>query len=115
MRHNNKNKILKRKKGGRLALLAAISRALILEGKIETTSAKAKAARPLVEKIITSVKAGGIANRRKAASELGAAAAKRLFNEIVPRYAGRSGGYTRILKIQSKRSDNAAAVIMELV
>lgn len=115
MRHNNKNKILKREKGARRALLAAISQSLVKYEKIETTSAKAKAARPLVERLITAAKTGGISNRRRITSVVGSVASKKLFEVIGPRYKDRFGGYTRILKRKAGRSDNASAVIMELV
>mgnify|MGYP001563954701 CR=1 FL=1 len=115
MRHNNKNKILKRKAGKRRALLNGIARSLVLYGKIETTRAKAKAVRPTIEKMITIAKIGGLSGRRRVIVSLGLTATKRLFETIAPRYSERSGGYTRILKKSASRSDNSAMVIMELV
>ena len=96
-------------------MLAAISQALVIREKIETTSAKAKAVRPLIERMITAAKNGGISNRRRITPALGKIASKKLFEVIGPRYKDRFGGYTRILKKKSKRSDNSSSVVMELV
>ncbi len=128
MRHNNKNKILKRKAGKRRALLNGIARSLVLYDKIETTRAKAKAVQPIIEKMITTAKSGGssihqsgsgrasgLSGRRRVSASLGLTASKKLFETIAPRYSERSGGYTRILKKSASRSDNSAMVIMELV
>ena len=99
----------------RRALLASLARSLVLQGKVETTSAKAKAIRPMVEKMITAARGGGLANRRRVSASLGETTSKKLFETIGPGYSDRPGGYTRIIKKSASRGDNAEVVIIELV
>lgn len=115
MRHNNRDKILKRKRGARRAVLFGIAKSLIAYGKIETTEAKAKAVRPIIERLITCAKIGGLANRRKTAAILGPMMTKKIFENSVEKYSGRFGGYIRILKKNERKSDNAPMAIMELI
>ena len=115
MRHNNKNKILKRKKNQRRALIAALAKSLVVSGKIVTTEAKAKALRPIIERMVTHAKANNLSGRRHVLKLLDPETCRKLFGEIGPRLAERKGGYTRILKTQRKRQDRAPAVIMEFV
>ncbi len=83
----------------RRALLRSQARSLILEERISTTEAKAKALRPYVERLVTYGKSNTLAARRLAKTRLGDdAAVKKLFDTIAPRYADRKGGYTRIVK-----------------
>jgi large subunit ribosomal protein L17 len=90
---------------------------LFLHGRITTTPAKAKEARPFAEKLITLAKKGDLAARRRAFDLLhNKSIVTSLFNEIGPRYANRAGGYTRILHLAKTRvGDSAPQAIFELV
>ncbi len=90
------------------ALLRSLARSLILEERISTTETKAKAMRPFVERLVTYAKKNTLASRRLAMTRLhDAAAVKKLFTTIGPRYEKRAGGYTRIVK-RAKRGSNDA-------
>jgi len=116
MRHQNKTVKLGRSQAHRDALLANQVCSLIIHQRIRTTLAKAKAARPLAEKMVTLGKKGTIHARRTAAAYLHQAdAVKKLFNEIAPRSATRKGGYTRIVKLGARKSDSAPMAILEWV
>ncbi|HLT58496.1 MAG: 50S ribosomal protein L17 [Limnochordales bacterium] len=111
-----KLKKLGRTSGHRRALLRHLATAVIDKGRITTTEAKAKAVRPVVEKMITLGKRGDLHARRQAAAFLtDKSVVKRLFDEVAPRYAQRQGGYTRIVKIGPRRGDAAPMSIIELV
>ena len=90
---------------------------MIQHERVRTTQAKAKVVKPEVEKLITLAKRGDLHARRQALSTLGQDkfAVHKLFEEVAPRYAGRSGGYTRILKLGPRRSDATEMVYIELV
>ena len=89
---------------------------LIAAEAITTTEAKAKAVRPIAEKIITKAKKGGLHNHRQVVAFLrDREMAARLFDEIAPRYTDRAGGYTRILKVGPRHGDNAPMARIELV
>src|SRR5262245_22680553 len=107
-------------------MLANLATALFEHGKITTTEAKAKRLRPLAERLITKAKRGDLHSRRlvmrvindrttKRMSSPADTALHNLFTEIAPRYANRNGGYTRIIKIGSRKGDNAPMAIIELV
>lgn len=99
MAYTKKAQTFHRKSGQRRALLKSLARSLVLEERISTTEAKAKALRPLMERLVTYGKKNTLANRRLTKSRLGDdAAVKKLFDSIAPRYADRAGGYTRIVK-----------------
>lgn len=90
------------------ALLRSLARSLILEERISTTEAKAKALRPFVERLVTYAKKNTLASRRLAAMRLGdSAAVKKLFATIGPRYEKRAGGYTRVVKRAKRGSSDA--------
>src|SRR3989344_4009977 len=92
----------------RRALLRSLARSLVLEERISTTEAKAKALRPFVERLVTYSKKNTLASRRLAISRLqDEAAVKKLFSAIGPRYAERAGGYTPVVK-RTKRGHNDA-------
>jgi large subunit ribosomal protein L17 len=93
-----------------------LSSSLIRHGRIETTEAKGKELRRHVERLITQAKPGDVNARRHAAAHLheGDALAT-LFDTLVPRYASRDGGYTRMYKVGSRPGDNAPMVLVELV
>jgi len=116
MRHRNYGKKLSRKTEHRRALLRNLVTSLILRERIETTVAKAKAARPLAEWIIALAKRGDFAARRQAASYLlDPSAVKFLFDELSKRYASRAGGYTRLVHAGWRQGDGANLAVLELV
>jgi large subunit ribosomal protein L17 len=116
MRHQRKTVKLGRSQAHRDALLANQVCSLIEHGRIKTTLAKAKATRPLAEKMLTLGKKGTLHARRTAIATLGSAdAVKRLFDEVAPRAATRSGGYTRIIKLGPRKSDSAPMAFIEWV
>ncbi len=97
-------------------MLANLVASLIAAEGIVTTEAKAKALRPVAEKVITKAKKGGIHRQRQVVAFLGDKdMASKLFTEIVPRYETRNGGYTRILKLGPRHGDNAPMARIELV
>ncbi len=110
-----KTRKLSRKRDQRQALLKGLAANLILKGKIKTTTAKAKEVRPLVERLVTKAKRGDFNSARYAAKILPAKAAGRLIKEVAPRYADRSGGYTRIVKLGPRRGDGVEVAIIELI
>lgn len=90
------------------ALIRSLARSLIIEERISTTEAKAKALRPFVESLVTYAKKNTLATRRLAKMRLGdTSAVKKLFDLIGPRYAERNGGYTRVVK-RTKRGQSDA-------
>lgn len=98
------------------ALMANLVASLIAAEAIVTTEAKAKAMRPVAEKMITKAKRGGLHNHRQVVKFLrDREMASKLFDEIGPRYADRPGGYTRILKMGPRPGDNAPMARIELV
>lgn len=116
MRHRVKTVKLGRTSQHRDAMLSNMVGSLIHHNRITTTLAKAKAVRPLAEKIVTLGKKGTLHHRRLALAELGdQAAVKKLFTEIAPRFQERKGGYTRILKLGPRRSDAAPMALIEWV
>ena len=117
MRHRKSRHKLSRDTAHRKALLRNLCREVIEHERIETSQAKAKAAKPEVEKLITLGKRGDLHARRKALSRLGQDKflVHKLFEEIAPRYAERPGGYTRIVKLGPIRSDSTEMVFLELV
>ncbi|MEX1110871.1 MAG: 50S ribosomal protein L17 [Chthoniobacterales bacterium] len=116
MRHQKKTVKLGRSQAHRDALLANQVCSLIIHQRIRTTLAKAKAARPLAEKMVTLGKKGTLHARRTAAAYLHQpSAVKKLFEEIAPRSATRAGGYTRIIKLGPRKSDSAPMAVLEWV
>ena len=116
MRHQKKTVKLGRTAEHRKALLANQVCSLIEHQRIKTTLAKAKAARPLAEKMVTLGKNGSLHARRTALAVLRQKdAVKKLFEDIAPRSATRNGGYTRIIKLGQRKSDAAAVAFLEWV
>ncbi len=98
------------------AMMGNLVASLIAAEAIVTTEAKAKALRPIAEKMITKAKRGGVHNQRQVISYIrDVDMAHRLFVQIAPRYADRPGGYTRILKLGPRHGDNAPMARIELV
>ena len=97
-------------------MFANMAASLIKHEQVVTTLPKAKELRPIVEKLVTLGKKGGLAARRQAISELrDVAMVKKLFDVIGPRYKDRKGGYTRVLKAGFRYGDNAAQAVIEFV
>ena len=116
MRHKMGQRKLQRTSSHRTALLRNMAAALIKHEQIQTTLPKARELRPYVEKLITLGKRGGLSNRRLAhARLLDETQEKKLFEVLAERYAGREGGYTRIVKAGIRASDAAPIAIIELV
>jgi large subunit ribosomal protein L17 len=117
MRHQKQRNKLSRDSAHRRALLRNLCREVIEHERIRTSQAKAKAAKPKIEKLITLGKRGDLHARRQALSELGQDKflVHKLFEEVAPRYAERPGGYTRIVKLGPRRSDSTEMVFLELV
>ncbi|RMH79590.1 MAG: 50S ribosomal protein L17 [Acidobacteria bacterium] len=117
MRHKVKKKHFDRTREQRLALYRSLARAVLMEERVETSLQRAKAVRPMVERLITLGKRGDLASRRLALSILpDRKAVKRLFEEVAPRFENREGGYTRILRLPDRRKgDSCELAIIELV
>lgn len=129
MRHRVKGKKLGRDTGHRKALRMNLTTALLTNGRIKTTRAKADFVRGHVEKLITVAKRGlakaeetgnpavAVHAQRLAASRLNndRVVVQKLFTEVAPRYAERPGGYTRVYKLGPRKGDNAEMVLLELV
>jgi large subunit ribosomal protein L17 len=116
MRHHRTGKKLGRDSAHRRALYANLAGALIEHGRIRTTEAKAKAVKPIAEKLITLGRRGDLAARRQAVAYLRSKdVVHTLFADVGPRFADRPGGYSRIVKIGPRAGDAAEMVYLELV
>ena len=116
MRHQRKGKKLGRDSAHRKALYSNLAGSLIEHGRIKTTEAKAKAVKPIAEKMITLGRRGDLAARRQALAYLRSQQiVHHLFAEVAPRFADRPGGYSRIVKIGPRYGDAAEMVYLELV
>lgn len=117
MRHHNSNRKFGLDKNQRRALLNSLALNLIVRGKIKTTLPKAKELRPFIEKLTTKAKSNTPAMRRVLGAKLSnkGKEIKKLFEVIAPKYSGKNGGYTRILKLGMRKSDGAPMAIIEFV
>ncbi len=116
MRHNMSGRKLNRTKAHRKALWANMAAALIKHEQIVTTLPKAKDLRPVVEKLVTLGKRGGLHARRQVLSVIkDEALTEKLFSTLATRYAERKGGYIRILKAGYRHGDSAPVAIIEFV
>jgi large subunit ribosomal protein L17 len=116
VRHQRKGKKLGRDSAHRKALYSNLAGSLIEHGRIKTTEAKAKAVKPIAEKMITLGRRGDLAARRQALAYLRSQeVVHHLFAEVAPRFADRPGGYSRIVKIGPRYGDAAEMVYLELV
>lgn len=116
MRHRRGGFKLKRDVSARRALLRNLVTSVVMDERIETTIPKAKAAKPLVEKMITLAKEGTLHSRRQAASYLMTPeSVKKLFDKLGPRFGQRNGGYTRIIRVGFRQGDGAETCKLELV
>lgn len=116
MRHKLGGYKLQRDESARRSLLRGLVTSVINEERIVTTVTKAKAAKPLVEKMITLAKKGTLAHRRQAAAFLVTPdSVQKLFDKLGPRFGNRKGGYTRVVKIGFRKGDGAETAMLELV
>ncbi len=116
MRHARHGKKLGRDSAHRKALYSNLAGALIEHGRIKTTVTKAKAVKPIAEKMITLGRRGDIHARRQAVAFLRSKdVVHKLFTEVAPRFAERPGGYARIVKLGPRQGDNAEMAYLELV
>jgi len=116
MRHRKAGYKLQRDVSARRALLRGLTTSVILEDRIITTVTKAKAVRPVVDKMITLGKRDSLHSRRQAAAFLNTpAAVKKLFDTLAPRFSQREGGYTRIIRLSNRKGDGAEQAMLEIV
>lgn len=115
MKHLQKGRKFHREAGQRQALMKALLTALIMNGKIKTTEAKAKELRPAIEKMVTRAKVKSVQNVRITRKTLAPAVTKKLFDEVASKYKERKGGYTRIVKLGQRRSDGSKVAHIEFV
>ena len=116
MRHQKNTRKLGRTSQHRDAMHANIVASLIIHKRVKTTLAKAKAARPLAEKLVTLGKGGTLHDRRLAVAKIGQKdAVATLFKSIAPGFKDRKGGYTRIIKLGPRQSDSAPVAFLEWV
>ncbi len=113
MRHKNSGRKLSRNGSHRKALFSNMAKALLTHGRIQTTEAKAKELRTVIDPLITLAKQNTLHAKRQAYSMLGDhQLVKKLFDEIGPQFAGISGGYTRVLKLAMPRKGDAAPMAL---
>src|SRR3989344_5640131 len=116
MRHRKAKVTLDRTTGPRQALLKSLTEALVLYEKIETTAAKAKAVKPIFEKVINIGKANDLTARRRLKQYLYTDnAVKKVLEKLAPKYKTRIGGYVRLMHLMPRRGDGAKQIKMELV
>ncbi|PIR06420.1 MAG: 50S ribosomal protein L17 [Candidatus Komeilibacteria bacterium CG11_big_fil_rev_8_21_14_0_20_36_20] len=116
MRHRKVNKILDRAKAPRQAMLENLATSLILYEKVVTTEAKAKAVRPLVERLITRGKEKSVHNKQQLNKVVhDKKATQKILDVLGPKYKTRAGGYCRIIKISRRMNDGAKMAQIELV
>lgn len=116
MRHGKVHRKLNRTAEHRKAMFANMCASLIKHEQIVTTLPKAKALRPVVEKLITMAKKGDLNSRRLVISRMrDETQTKKLFDTLAPRFAKRAGGYTRVLKAGFRYGDNAPLAVIEFV
>jgi large subunit ribosomal protein L17 len=116
MRHGKAHRKFNRTAEHRKAMFANMSAALITHEQVTTTLPKAKDLRPVVEKLVTLAKKGGLHARRQAISQIkDLPAVKKLFDVIAPRYKARKGGYLRIVKAGFRFGDAAPVAVIEFV
>lgn len=116
MRHQKKKVTLDRKRAPRLALLRNLAESLVLNERLTTTKAKARATRSIVERLVTKAKTNTLATRRTLMGTLYTKKAiDKLLSDLGPRYAERKGGYTRMVMLKNRVGDGAEEVLVEFV
>lgn len=113
MKKNVFGRQFKRDANERKALFKNLLISLVMQERIQTTEAKAKAIKPAADKLVTRAKKGGQAAQRFLEPHVNHNAVLKLMNDIAPRFATRDGGYTRIIRVKNRIADNAPQVIME--
>ena len=119
MRHQKKGRKLNRTASHRKALFSNLAASLVIHKKIRTTEAKGKELRTYVERLVTYAKRGDIHGRRliqkKISGKRGKEIANILLHDIAPAFADRQGGYTRLIKLNNRKNDNAPVSLVEFV
>ena len=115
MNHHKTKRKFGRVQKVRNALMKSLALALVVNGKIKTTDAKARELRPYMEKMVTQGRLSTVATRRLLAGKIGPEAAEKLVTEIAPKYMDRNGGYTRITKLPRRVSDGSLMSVIEFV
>lgn len=115
MRHLKKGRKFHRESAQRKALMKALVTALVVNGKIKTTHAKAKELRPAIEKMVTRAKMKTPYNIRLIRKTLAEKVTRKLFDEIATKYQERAGGYTRIVRLGQRKSDGSSMAQIEFI
>ncbi|MFA7201857.1 MAG: 50S ribosomal protein L17 [Candidatus Paceibacterota bacterium] len=116
MRHQKSGTKFRREKGQRNAFIKNLAKNVILKGKIKTTETRAKAIKPVVEKLVTLARKQTLASLRLLISRVSKEAATKMYYDIAPKYTQRAGGYMRITKISgSRKGDNSTMAILEFI
>src|SRR3989344_4127719 len=115
MNKGKKGRKLSRERDQRRALMRHLATAIILHGRIVTTEPRAKELRPFIERWVSKARIGDLAARRMAARYFSPQVTKKLMDEIAPRYRGRAGGYTRVIKKASRVRDADRMAVIEFV
>lgn len=115
MRHGNVQRKFGRETGQRDALLKSLARSLVLRGRMQTTLARAKEIRPMVEKLVTKGRSATLANRRALVSALGDEKTATALIKTAEGYADRKGGYLRIVKMGPRKGDASPMAVIEFV
>ena len=119
MRHQKKGRKLNRTASHRKALFSNLAASLVIHKKIRTTDAKGKALRAYIERLVTYAKRGDVHGRRliqkRITGKRGKEIANILIHDIAPAYADRHGGYTRLIKLNNRKNDNAPVSLIEFI
>ena len=119
MRHQKKGRKLNRTASHRKALFSNLAASLVIHKKIKTTDAKGKELRSFVERLVTYAKMGDLSGRRliqkKIPGKRGKEIANILIHDIAPAYKDRQGGYTRLIKLNNRKNDNAPVSLIEFI
>ena len=119
MRHQKKGRKLNRTASHRKALFSNLAASLVIHKKIRTTDAKGKELRTYIERLVTYAKRGDVHGRRliqkKITGKRGKEIANILIHDIAPAYANRNGGYTRLIKLNNRKNDNAPVTLIEFI
>ena len=119
MRHQKRGRKFNRTASHRRAMMSNLASALILHKRIQTTDAKGKELRGFVERLVTYAKQGDVHGRRLIQKKIQGKRAKQISNilihDIAPTYENRNGGYTRIIKLNNRKNDNASISLIEFV
>ena len=115
MRHHKKGRAFDRKDNQKKALMRSLIRSLILKDKMITSFAKAKEVRPQIEKLITKAKLDNLSSRRLLSQRLGGPSSLKKLFETAKKFEKRNGGYTRIVKLPTRKTDGSERALIEFV